>query len=57
MRMLLDVIGLGSTSQMPLGIGFMGNFWKACKVLVADNLSQMPLGIGFMGNEHLELPN
>ena len=55
--MLLDVIGLGSTSQMPLGIGFMGNFWKACKVLVADNLSQMPLGIGFMGNEHLELPN
>ncbi len=42
----LEVIG---ESQMPLGIGFMGN---QAVVKQGDHLkgSQMPLGIGFMGN-------
>ena len=43
-------------SQMPLGIGFMGN--TADLVLIKrDDWSQMPLGIGFMGNaQHISTP-
>jgi len=40
----------GFMSQMPLGIGFMGNA-ESGGVFLFDELSQMPLGIGFMGNE------
>ena len=37
-------------SQMPLGIGFMGNSSKGARSSCSAKKSQMPLGIGFMGN-------